>query len=385
MRIVKISANFPPGRCGIGDYTRLLCENSVKINKDISFYIITSADPKIAECGYSYERIEVLPIISNWSFAALSQIRKVIKEISPDIVHIEFNRMLYGRAIAMNFLPYLLKKKNPTYKIIVTFHDLPAPLKNKDPFFWLTTLVMLIYCDRVIVSSDIDFNSFTAKLPFVKRKCTLVPVGSNIPKVEAVRAMVRKELNISEDVLLLSFFGFIREDKCLIELFYAFSELLRAGHNLRLLIVGGITNKEIFLFLQKLSHKLNINDMVIWMDYQSDKRVSELLSASDVVILPYKNGIGTNSGVFAASVLHSLPIVTTYAKFMPEVIRNNYNLMLVKPSSIKELTNVLLQVTQDSELRKKLSENLGELNEYLSWQRISKEMLKLCTQLHNEC
>lgn len=381
MRVVEISANFFPKRCGIGDYTRLLCENLVKVNKDMSFYIITSSDPEIAECGYSYERIKILPEISDWSFSGLSLIIKKIKETSPDIIHIEFNRSLYGCSIAMNFLPYLLKKENPDYEIMITSHDLPGPLKNKDPFFWLTTLVMLAYCDRIIVSNDIDLNSFTAKLPFVKRKCSLVPVGSNIPKIESSRAMVRKELNISEDTQLLSFFGFIREDKCLTELFYAFSGLLRAGRNLRLLIVGGVKNREILSFLQKLSHELNIDNMIIWMDYQSDKRVSELLSASDAVVLPYKNGISTNSGAFAAAVLHNLPIVTTYAKFMPEVIKNDYNLMMVKPT-IEGLTNALLRMTGEPELRKKLSENLTELNEYLSWQRICREMLKLYMQLH---
>lgn len=377
MKVVKITANFPPRRCGIGNYTRLLCENLVNLKKDIYFYIITSADPKIKECNYSYERIEVLPAISDWSFTALRRIRKIIKEISPDIVHMEFNRMLYGRAIAINFLPYLLKKKNSIPKIIVTFHDLPGPLKNRDPFFWLTTFVILIYCDSIIVTNEIDFNSFTCKLPFVKRKCRLVPVGSNIFKAESKRALVREELNISEDTLILSFFGFIREDKCLSELLYAFSKLLRARDNLKLIIVGGTHNQKIFLSLKKLVNKLNMNNAVIWMGYLPDKRVSELLSVSDAAVLPYKNGIGTNSGVFAACALHDLPIVTTNAKFMPDVIKNNYNLILVKPGSIEELTKALFKITEDSDLRKKLSENLKELNEYLSWQRISEEIFKL--------
>lgn len=384
MRVVKISANFPPKRCGIGDYTHLLCESLVEINKDISFYIVTSDDPEIAKCGYSHERIEVLPIVSNWSCTALSRIIKKIKEISPDIIHIEFNRALYGCSTAINFLPYLLKKINPTHKVIITFHDLPGPLKNKDPFFWLTTLVMLIYCDRVILSNDIDFNSFTARLPFVKRKCSLIPVGSNIPKIESNRAMTRGELNISDNTQLLSFFGFIREDKCLTELFYAFSSLSRRVHDLRLLIVGAVSSKEIFSSLKNLGRKLDIDDMIIWLDYQSDKRVSELLSASDIVVLPYKNGIGTNSGVFAASVLHSLPILTTYAKFIPEVIKNDYNLIMVKPA-VKELTDALFKIIKDPDLRKKLSGNLTELNEYLSWRNISSEVFKLYTQLLSKC
>lgn len=384
MRIVKISANFPPRRCGIGDYTRLLCENLVKINKDISFYIITSAAAEIAECQYSYERIELIPLINNWSFAAIPKIINKITEISPDIIHIEFNRSLYGRSIAMNFLTYFLKRENQPYKIMITSHDLPGPLKNKDPFFWLTTLVMLIYCDTIIVSNDIDFNSFTARLPFIKRKCVLVPVGSNITKIESNRAIIRQELNISEGMLVLSFFGFIREDKCLAELLYAFSNLLRAGRNVKLLIAGGIANREIFSSLQKLGHNLNIEDMIIWMDYQSEKRISELLLASDIVVLPYKNGIGTNSGVFAAAALHSLPVLTTYAKFIPEVIKENYNLILVKPT-VGELTNALLKLTEDARLREKLSGNLTELTTYLSWQRISREIFKLYTQLLGRC
>lgn len=376
-KIVKISANFPPRRCGVADYTRILCEHLVNLKEDISFYIITSADPKIIESGYSYERIKVLPVINNWSWSCLSKIKEIIKEISPDIVHIEHNRSLYGCLAAMNFLPYLLKKENPKHKIIITFHDLPGPWKNKDPFFWLTNFSNLIYCDRFLVSSDNDFNNFACRLPFIKRKCMLLPVGSNMPKVENNRTMIRKELNIAEDILALGYFGFIREDKCLTELFYAFSELLKSGLNLKLLMIGGILNEEMFLSLQKLSYKLNINEMIIWKDYQAHEKVSELLSALDIVVLPYKNGIGTNSGIFAACVQHNLPIVTTKAKFMPEIIKDNYNLIVVEPNNLKELTNALFRITQDLDLRKKLTQNLKELNDYLSWQNISQKILKL--------
>ena len=381
MRVVKITANFYPLMCGIGDYTRTLAENLVNLKKDISFYIITSANPRIKESCYSYDRIEVLPIISVWSFKALFKIRKVVKEISPDIVHIEYNRMLYGCNIAMNFLPYLLKMGNPSYKIIITFHDLPHPIKNRDPFFWLTNLANLIYCDRAIFTNDADFSSFILRLPFVKRKSTLVPVGSNIPKVEGRRAFIRRELNISDDEMLLSFFGFIREDKGLIELFLALSQLVRGGRKLRLLIIGGILNREKFLVLQGLSHKLNLDGKVIWTGYQLDKRVSQLLSASDIAVLPNRNGMGTNSGVLAACALHNLPIVTTKAKVMPEIIRDNHNAMLVTPRNVKELTNVLFRVRRDPNSRKRLSENLKGLNEYLSWRRISQEIFNLYARL----
>lgn len=61
-----------------------------------------------------------------------------------------------------------------------------------------------------------------------------------------------------------------------------------------------------------------------------------------------------HSGAFATCVLRNLPIVTTKAKFMPG-------------------------------LRKRLSENLKELNHYLSWQSISQKIFKLYTDLHYKC
>ena len=67
---------------------------------------------------------------------------------------------------------------------------------------------------------------------------------------------------------------------------------------------------------------------------------------------------------------------------MPKIIKNNYNLILVKPSNVKELTNALLQVTEDPEVRNNLSKNLKDLNNYLSWQSISKEIRGLYAQLY---
>ncbi|MEK6732741.1 MAG: glycosyltransferase [Candidatus Omnitrophota bacterium] len=380
MKVVKISSYFPPRRGGIGDYTRILCEGLVNSKKDIFLYIITSLDPAIIESSYSYERIKVLPAINDWSFACAPIIKNIIMEISPDIVHIEYNRTLYGSRVAMNFLAYLLKRGNPKYKIIVTIHDLPNPLKSRDLFFWLTTFVMLIYCDKVILTNDLDINRFICKLPFVKRKCILVPVGSNIPKVDSHRDAARKQLNISENAVVICFFGFMRYGKFLDGLMYVFSNLAKMENNVKFLIVGGILTQDIFLYSRKLCRALNIEDKIIWMDYQSAERVSELLSASDIAVLPYKMGIGTNSGAFAACVLHKLPIVTTMARFMPIVLKDNYNLRLVRNNTVKELTDALFGLIQDSSLRKKLSENLKELNDYLSWHRISQEILKLYTQ-----
>ena len=385
LKIVKISANFPPKRCGIGDYTRYLSEKLVELDKDIFIYIVTSSDRAIKESGYSYERIKLLPAIKAWSFPCLSQIEDIIKEISPDIIHIEFNRSFYGRKIAMNFLPCFLKRKSEKHKIIMTFHDLPGPLKSRDPFFWLTSLSALSCCDKIIVTNDVDFNNFLLRFPFVKKKCTLLPVGSNIPRFEGNPALIKKELNISDDTLILCFFGFIREDKYFSRLFYAFRELLRKGRKLKLLVMGGIRDKDIYSHLHKLIHKLNISGEVIRVDYRPERKVSELLRVSDIAVLPYRNGISTNSSAFSACVLHNLPIVTTKAKFMPEIIRNDYNLMLVNPNSTEELTNVLFVLTGDEALRNKLSKNLKELGDYLSWQRISKQILKLYNELNKKC
>lgn len=384
MKIVQISANFPPKECGIGDYTRLLCEE-MSLKEEALFYVITSSDPKIKESGYSHEMVKIMPEITNWSFSGIKQIRRIIKEVSPDIVHIEYNRMLYNREVAINFLPYFLKQDGVAAKVVVTFHDLPGPVKNRDFFFWLTTLALLVYCGRVIVTNELDLNSFTSRLFFVKKKCTLVPVGSNILKAGASRSAVRRKLGVSDDALMLAFFGFIREDKCLSDLFYAFLRLWRAGCKARLLIIGGILNNEIYLSFRKLSRKLNIDDMVIWINYQPGAKISELLAASDIAVLPYKNGIGTNSGAFAACALHGLPIVATAAKFMPDVIKDNYNLILVKPNSINEIRNAVLRIAWDPDLRNKLSVNLKGINEYLSWENISARIFKLYTELIPKC
>lgn len=381
MKVVKITGSFYPKSCGVADYTRLLCEQTVNLKEDIFFYVITSIDADTVKSGYSHEGIEVLPLIRVWSFSALVQIRKKIEEISPDIIHIEYNRALYGCKVAINFLAYFLKKDNPDYKIVITFHDLPHPIKGRDPFFWLTSFFLLFYCDKIILTNNRDFNSFSCRFSVVKRKCSLIPVGSNVERLEADPALIKKELNISDNTLILSFFGFIREEKDLSRLLYAFYSLVRKEKNLRLFIIGGVLNEKIFSFLISLSRKLKINDLVKFTNYQSKEKVSEFLSISDIAILPYKNGIDTNSGAFAACVLHGLPIVATSAKFIPDIIKSNYNLMLVEPGSTKRLVNALSRMVREPDLREKLSENLKKLNVYFSWQSISEKIFKIYKNL----
>jgi len=224
---------------------------------------------------------------------------------------------------------------------------------------------------------------------------TLIPIGSNIaatPPPDYDRAAWRAKLGIAPDEILLSYFGFLNKSKGGIDLLRALAQV----PNTKLIMVGGQigasdpTNTSYLPQVKKLVQELGLGSRVIWTDYSDAPIVSANLLASDICVLPYRDGVSFRRGSFMAALAHGLPIVTTSpstllgsaqdAIRLPE-LRDGEHVLLVPPENPTVLAETITRLAASSELRAHLSQGARTLAQNFTWDKIAAQHLELYNRL----
>lgn len=145
VKICMIIGSYPPEKCGVGDYTQLLCENIIYNKKDVEIHIITSNPVDGVERKY-HNRIKIHSIVDFWKFKDYKEISKAVKKIKPKIIHIQYPSDRYGNSFFINLLPLMLKVSCRAV-IVETVHEYVG-YSNKNK---LRNLINYKASDEIIV------------------------------------------------------------------------------------------------------------------------------------------------------------------------------------------------------------------------------------------
>jgi glycosyltransferase involved in cell wall biosynthesis len=188
----------------------------------------------------------------------------------------------------------------------------------------------------------------------------------------------------------LSYFGLLNSSKGLETLLEAFRQLRAGMPSIKLLMVGaGIgdsdpTNAVYQQKILKLIDDLALRDMVIFTGYVVPTDVSAHLMASDICVLPFRDGASFRRGSLMAALAHGLPIVTTKAPvinsphtedtsgLLPKLVHGE-NCLLISPGDDRALVEAVRQLMDSPKLRKMLAEGASQLAKNFSWERIAQE------------
>src|SRR5207249_1925875 len=144
--------------------------------------------------------------------------------------------------------------------------------------------------------------------------------------------------------------------------------------------------------------ELGLATRVLWTDYVSAQSVSANLMASDICVLPYRDGASFRRGSFMAALAHGLPIVTTSPLTNPprspraaEVggervrggelrlppLRDRENVLLVPADDPPKLAEGIEELLTFPQLGARLSQGAKELAEHFGWDKIAAQHLAL--------
>ena len=89
MKVFLLSAEFPPLRGGVGDYSRELGQGLAALGAEV--HVITSV-----QGDSSPEGLAVHPLIRHWGWGCWVPIVRAVKHERPQVVHIQYQTAAYG-------------------------------------------------------------------------------------------------------------------------------------------------------------------------------------------------------------------------------------------------------------------------------------------------
>ena len=205
-------------------------------------------------------------------------------------------------------------------------------------------------------------------------KVTVIHCGADI---QLDLQAARRSYELDGGALRLLFVGSVTERKGLRYLLQALSML----HDLpfELDVVGDTRDEPSYTAeLKALTKEYGLAEQVSFLGHMADPdRLRRLYRKADVFVLPSLEE--TFGIVLLEAMSFGLPIVTTTAGALPELVRDNENGLLVPPRDPAALACALKQVAGSTELRRRLGQNgyqfVSERQEFYSWEAVGGRVL----------
>jgi glycosyltransferase involved in cell wall biosynthesis len=171
----------------------------------------------------------------------------------------------------------------------------------------------------------------------------------------AAEGDVRRELGLDPSHILITTVGHAFAVKGWDIALRAFTEVLHAIPNARLILVGGVDTceeeKMCFQQLTGLSERLGVSEYVHFLGRRDD--IPGILKACGVFILPSRSE-GLPSALSEAMAA-GLPCVAARVGGIPEVVTHGEDGLLFERENVDDLARLLVQLIQDKELRTALA------------------------------
>ncbi len=263
-------------------------------------------------------------------------------------------------------------------KNIITVHNIQSHEKGGFLYRFLNNLLYNV-SEHFIVHSLDNKKVFCEVFKIKEEDVSVIPMGIHDSYIQRKisKEEARKELGFTKDDFIIFNFGSIREYKGVDVLIKAFAIASKENKNAKLVIAGKpwIDFKE----YEKLILDLNVKDKVhLFLDYVPMNKVESFYAACDLFVLPYKF-FDAQSGPGNIALAFNKPIIVTNVGGLPDLVKDKE--AVVEKDNFNEMGKIILKVSNDKNLLKKLEEDSKELSEYFSWDSIADETIELYKKL----
>ena len=297
---------------------------------------------------------------------------------------------LLDNLIQIPLLLYFLRKNK--IRSIITLHStLPQNSKiilellpNSMIFKKIISAIFLIYL-KIWYKLVGKFSSKIIVHGECFRDILVKDYGISLKKIDVVRHGIlrdfdKKDENIEEGLIL--YFGVISPRKgieTLIDAYYIFSKKFPGS---KLVIVG--KEPDYYQgYLNKLKSRVGeeIRENIIFTGFQEDDKLSEWLSKTNILILPYSSSTAA-SGVFTVGLSRKIPMIVSKTKFFEEETENGSCALLVEPNNKIKLSESMINLFENIELKNEMIQNQNKISEKRSWKNIVEKTKKIYYNLN---
>jgi glycosyltransferase involved in cell wall biosynthesis len=385
---VCIVSTTPPNGGGVSTYTKNLTEAFNPANIHVKILSQKNQNEKLEKEHFS-NKIE---IINCWNegFLYPFQIFRMLCKNKPQIVHIQHEYFIFGRAFSAAIFPLtIFLTKFLRLKSIVTLHGIVNPVEIRDPELgslgnenlqgiplWLSQMGLLLITrlitdnsDRIIVMNNTHKNVLVEQYRCSPEKIVLVPHG--IPDSEPIDEEIAKKRLGFEGMKVVLYFGYITKYKGIDILVKAFKNIKDPNC---VLVIGGAAHPrlkndpEYKKFWDSIMTEIASDKRINFVGFIPDDQLSTFISASDIVVFPYVASFSTG-GPMNITVGHHKPVIASKVSSFSDILPSS---AVFKTGSISDLSRMLQKALNDATFKLELSECTRNIAGERSWNQVAK-------------
>jgi glycosyltransferase involved in cell wall biosynthesis len=402
MKVLVISAAYPPFHAGEATNTYFLCKQLVDRKLDV--HVLTSQGCT----GNGEPGITIHPIMDQWSWTEISRFKVFLRGCAPDAIYLMYLGVMYHYHPMITFTPTIAKKLLPHVPFVTRFENVRA---CSDPS--RTSLVSRVFRKYVVQEwagrDGVSYNFGTLMrdsdslivlckmhqlILFEERhdiggKTTLIPPPPNMRICEvgeAARQSQRAKLGVEPGDFVFAFLGYIYPAKGVETLLRAFQIVMRQKAQAKLLFVGGkfdlnYNGEDVYVEqMYALSKELKVESNIVWTgSFNADSEDGSLyLRAADAGVFTFIKGVQLNNSSFSSMASHGLPMIATIGPWLDEPFVHQENVLLCEPNDPNVLAQSMLLMMEKPELRERLRRGALKLaSEWFSWERAADRTIDL--------
>lgn len=416
MKVLIISAAFPPIKSGGSDYAKRMATELAGRGVDVTVLTSTkaatqsSASISSSDKPVGAETFLTLPLIPRWGWTAFPKIMDTVRVLQPDVIDIHFTGWIYNDHPMITFLPTFVRKWNPNVHVSVHFESfggIQRQLSNAIEAtvrFFMSVVVgrqninydygtLVRDSSSLIFLNERDRREICNVMPSALAKAALLPPPPIMPMApqlnESERAQLLERFDIKSADPLLAYYGYVYPGKGLETLFQAVKLLAENFPQTKLLLIGDVPEQSALeraghanylSELDAIARELGISQRIVRVGYSPADSVlpSQLLQLSHLCVLPYDWGVMLNNSTFSFAAEHAKPIITTRGGLTEEAFVHGDNAWLVEPRAAEQLRQSIETILNSDHIAQKLSAGAIKMaREYFNWNKMIDETLRI--------
>lgn len=364
MQVCLISGSYPPIRCGVGDQTERLAAGLAQAGESVT--VLTSQSVPATD-----NPVKVLPVLPHWGMTRLPLLLEKVKRMKPDVVHLQYPSLGFGRGLAPNLLFPALRLWNLSAKRVITLHEYDSLTWKGQWRLWPA----LRWAHRILCTNQRDLDEVAEKNPGFCDKLRLVPLGSTVgSQTDPAGSPGPEDVFPQDGKTWLLHFGSVMPNKGWEVLVPALQRLRNEGRAVGVLVVSELQPAK-YAYHQQVADLIQaagLSQHIRFTGYLAAEQVSRTLQAGRIAVQPYTDGARLNHSTFIAVLAHSLAVITTDPLYLLEEVKHGRQFWGVLPRDPKALADGIKHLLDQPELVDRLRNAAGQAAGYFSWQRIIK-------------
>jgi len=369
-------------RGGVEEYTLRITSAAAKADWDVhAAFPFADGTLSLVEDlklqGVHYHRLEIAETAKGRFLIARKYIPHLVKtallltRVKPDVVQIILPEpcQCFGSILACATLniPTILRFGLVPYKWPYGSRELKA-------FAWARKrkqkLLAISENNKKLIAESFGISECEIHRIYNGSKVKIDPDSSAVD-AQSLHQELSKELNIAEYSQFLLTVGRLENQKGYKDLIPAIPHILKEFPNVRFIWVGEGGERD---NLSAALHEYNVSDKVFLLGFRSD--IPKLLKASDLFVFPTRYEGGQSSAI-AEAMAYGLPIVTSRASGIPEVIEHKVHGLLFRTGDSCDLLETLRWALRHPNEMQKMSQNAQLRAQDFTEEKMVSETLEL--------